>query len=166
MSDITSYWDVNKIHADWLSGNGDLVTGNDLQTAIIISLFTDRQARPDDEIDGVDRKGWWGDIGSDYQIGSRLWLIRRQKLTTAVALKTEDYAREALQWMLDDGDALDGEGWPFTWRINAPETTIFYAVAGGSYCGDPLRSWGNKRLECQFNRLCPSHTILQFGYSN
>ncbi|OWO82464.1 phage tail protein [Photorhabdus luminescens] len=64
------------------------------------------------------------------------------------------------------GEALNGEDWPFVWRINAPKTTIFYAVAGGSYCGDPLRSWGNKRLECQFNRLCPSHTILQFGYSN
>ncbi|MGV8000574.1 phage GP46 family protein [Photorhabdus temperata subsp. temperata] len=103
MSDITSYRDVNKIHADWLVGNGDLVTGDDLQTAMIVSLFTDRQARSDDEIDGTDRRGWWGDVGSDYQIGSRLWLIRRQKLTTAVALKAEDYAREALQWMLDDG---------------------------------------------------------------
>ncbi|OTA13933.1 bacteriophage protein [Xenorhabdus vietnamensis] len=105
MSDITSWWDVKNIHADWLVGHGDLVTGNDLQTAIIISLFTDRQARADDVIDGTDRRGWWGDSGADYQIGSRLWLLHRQKLTTAVALAAEDYAREALQWMLDDGVA-------------------------------------------------------------
>ncbi|WP_338804415.1 phage GP46 family protein [Xenorhabdus griffiniae] len=105
MSDITSWWDVKNIHADWSIGRGDLMTGNDLQTAIIISLFTDRQARADDEIDGTDRRGWWGDSESDYQIGSRLWLLHRQKLTTAAALAAEDYAREALQWMLDDGVA-------------------------------------------------------------
>ncbi|PHM60612.1 bacteriophage protein [Xenorhabdus stockiae] len=105
MSDITSWWNVKNIHADWLAGRGDIVTGNDLQTAIIISLFTDRQARADDAIDGTDRRGWWGDSSADYQIGSRLWLLHRQKLTTAVALTAEDYAREALQWMLDDGVA-------------------------------------------------------------
>ncbi|MDE1478646.1 phage GP46 family protein [Xenorhabdus bovienii] len=105
MSDITSWWDVKSIHADWRIGRGDLVTGDDLQTAMIISLFTDRQARSDDDIDGVDRRGWWGDSGADYSIGSRLWLLHRQKLTTAVALAAEDYAREALQWMLDDGVA-------------------------------------------------------------
>ncbi|MDE9495932.1 phage GP46 family protein [Xenorhabdus bovienii] len=105
MSDITSWWDVKSIHADWRVGRGDLVTDNDLQTAMIISLFTDRQARSDDDIDGVDRRGWWGDNGADYSIGSRLWLLHRQKLTTAVALAAEDYAREALQWMLDDGVA-------------------------------------------------------------
>ncbi|AOM39956.1 YmfQ family protein [Xenorhabdus hominickii] len=63
------------------------------------------------------------------------------------------------------GDALNGEDWPFVWRINSPTATINYAVAGGSYCGDPLRSWGNKKLECPFQKISPSHTILQFGYN-
>ncbi|MBD2781639.1 phage GP46 family protein [Xenorhabdus szentirmaii] len=107
MSDITSWWNVKNIHADWLAGRGDLLTGNDLQTAMIISLFTDRQARADDAIDGADRRGWWGDSGMDYPIGSRLWLLQRQKLTLAVALAAEDYAHEALQWMQDDGVATD-----------------------------------------------------------
>ncbi len=62
------------------------------------------------------------------------------------------------------GAAINGDEWPFVWRINSPATTINYAVAGGSYCGDPLRSWGNKKLECQFQKISPSHTILQFGY--
>ncbi|WP_340620304.1 YmfQ family protein [Xenorhabdus siamensis] len=72
--------------------------------------------------------------------------------------------RQARAGMSACGDALNGGDWPFVWRINAPATTINYAVAGGSYCGDPLRSWGNKKLECQFHRISPSHTILQFGY--
>lgn len=60
MSDISSFWDIERLVAEWREGNGDLVNGDDLQTAMIISLFTDRVARDDDDIDGEDRRGWWG----------------------------------------------------------------------------------------------------------
>ncbi|MBH2810176.1 phage GP46 family protein [Serratia liquefaciens] len=103
MSDISSFWDVERLAADWREGRGDLVSGDDLQTAIIISLFTDRVARDDDDIDGDDRRGWWGDADEENDIGSRLWLLRRQKLTQSVAQKAEGYSREALQWLVDDG---------------------------------------------------------------
>lgn len=104
MSDIRTIWpEPDGSEADWSVVPGDLLQGDDLQTAIYISLFTDRLARDDDQIDGNDRRGWWGDTGDDYQIGSRLWLLRRQKLTTAIAGKAVDFAKEALQWLLDDG---------------------------------------------------------------
>ncbi|MEL5644722.1 phage GP46 family protein [Serratia bockelmannii] len=103
MSDISSFWDIERLVAEWREGRGDLINGDDLQTAMIISLFTDRVARDDDDIDGEDRRGWWGDMGEDHKIGSRLWLLRRQKLTQDVAQKAEDYAREALQWLISDG---------------------------------------------------------------
>jgi Uncharacterized protein conserved in bacteria len=74
--------------------------------------------------------------------------------------------RQARAGMSVCGDALNGENWPFTWLVTAPETTITYAQAGQSYAGDPLRSWGNKRLECRLSKLAPSHTIVLFGYSN
>lgn len=73
--------------------------------------------------------------------------------------------RQAMAGMSVCGDALNGEEWPYTWRINAPQTTIKYAQAGGSYCGDPLASWGNKQLECTFNKLAPSHLNIIFNYS-
>jgi phage gp46-like protein len=60
MSDISSFWNVEEIQADWRADFGALKTGNDLQTAIILSLFTDRLARRDDTYDGSDRRGWWG----------------------------------------------------------------------------------------------------------
>ncbi|WP_213993729.1 YmfQ family protein [Sodalis sp. dw_96] len=63
------------------------------------------------------------------------------------------------------GDALNGDEWPFVWRINAETTTMTYAQCGLSYCGDPLASWGNKQLECRLSTLCPSHTIVKFGYT-
>ncbi|WP_227728715.1 phage GP46 family protein [Yersinia proxima] len=102
-TDIKTVWEVDTLLGDWQTGGGGLLDGNDLETAILISLFTDRLARADDAIDSDDRRGWWGDTGSEYPIGSRLWLLRREKLTTKVALKAEDYAAEALAWLIDDG---------------------------------------------------------------
>lgn len=103
MSDIKTVWHSDTGQGDWQEASGDLTSGDDLQSSILISLFTDRQARADDEYDGTDRKGWWGDTGADYAIGSRLWLLRRQRLSTAVAASAVSYAKEALQWLIDDG---------------------------------------------------------------
>ncbi|EHJ8971186.1 phage GP46 family protein [Salmonella enterica] len=103
MSDIRTVWVRESQEGEWQISAGDLVTGGDLETAMIISLFTDRQAREDDDVDDGNRRGWWGDAGHDYDIGSRLWLLQRRKLTVSVARRAEDYAREALQWLLDDG---------------------------------------------------------------
>jgi len=64
------------------------------------------------------------------------------------------------------GAALNGDDWPSTWLITAPSTTVNYAQAGANYCSDPLRSWGNKSLECRLKKLAPSHTIILFGYSS
>lgn len=44
MSDISSWWNADTLRADWIAGNGDLLSGDDLQSAIMISLFTDRLA--------------------------------------------------------------------------------------------------------------------------
>lgn len=73
--------------------------------------------------------------------------------------------RPAMCGMSVCGDALNGDEWPFTWRINAPETTIKYSLAGASYCGDPLASWGNKQLECYLSKIAPSHLNILFSYS-
>jgi len=81
---------------------------NPLLRAVIISLFTHRRARADDLLPSDDMQGWWGDtfapVAND-QIGSRLWLLSRSKLTTETAERAREYALEALQWLLDDGVA-------------------------------------------------------------
>jgi len=103
MSDIASFWNVDEMFADWQKGLGELTTGNDLQTAILDSLFTDRLARADDDYEDSDRRGWWGDSGEESQLGSRLWLLRRKKLTPDVAKKAEEYSSEARNWVKVDG---------------------------------------------------------------
>lgn len=107
MSDISSFWNVDEMHADWQENFGVLTSGNDMQTAVLISLFTDGLARSDDPYEGTDRRGWWGDLDNEKSIGSRLWLLRREKLTRDVAMRAEQYAEEALAWMKNDGIARD-----------------------------------------------------------
>lgn len=79
---------------------------NPLPRAVIISLFSWRRANPDDNAPVP--MGWWGDtyptVTGD-RIGSRLWLLGREKVTNDTLNRSRDYATEALQWMLDDGVA-------------------------------------------------------------
>jgi phage gp46-like protein len=84
----------------------------DLKRAVIISLFTWRRAATDDPVDDEELFGWWGDSYptiADDRIGSRLWLLRRVKLTADTQRDAEFYAREALQWLLDDEHVLSLE---------------------------------------------------------
>lgn len=77
---------------------------NPLPRAVIISLFSWRRANPDDN--APQPLGWWGDtfptVTGD-RIGSRLWLLGREKITNETLNRARDYAIEALQWLLDDG---------------------------------------------------------------
>lgn len=104
MSDITTVWSADGTHGDYATFGSDLASGNDLQTAILISLFSDRLALADDAIpDGsADRRGWWAD-DTQLPIGSRLWLLERAKLTTETLQAARDYIAEALQWLIDVG---------------------------------------------------------------
>lgn len=105
MSDIALRWNVYA--ADVAIEANDLATDEGLETAVILSLFTDRRAESTDPLpDGhVDRRGWWGDVFPAVpgdRIGSRLWLLGRETQRPAVLERAEGYAREALQWLLDD----------------------------------------------------------------
>lgn len=80
-----------------------------LETAVIISLFTDRRVT-DEQLPDLenDKRGWWGDLLSDIdgdQIGSRLWTLERRKRTPETLRLFEDYSREALNWLVEDGIA-------------------------------------------------------------
>lgn len=106
MSDIALVW--NGTEADLAIEDGDLVLEEGLQTAAVISLFSDRRARLDDILpaDDGDRRGWVGDawprVDGD-QIGSRLWLLNREKDVPETLRRAREYARESLAWLIEDG---------------------------------------------------------------
>jgi phage gp46-like protein len=109
MPDIAITWDTLNSRGDWTVANGDLVTGSDLQTSVLICLFTDRvlpsdTAPPDGS---ADPRGWWADSFNEFPIGSRLWTLRRRSISNVTQLLREarDICNEALAPLLSDGVA-------------------------------------------------------------
>jgi phage gp46-like protein len=110
--------DLATVYTDLLTGadlalDADglgLATDAGLTTAVVLSLFTDARAADGDELPAgeTDRRGWWGDLAPlapGYQLGSRLWLLKREKQTDAVLRRAELYAEAALAWLIEAGAA-------------------------------------------------------------
>lgn len=123
--DIALTYDAETLLFDLaLAGAGavrDLEGDEGLLTAIIVSLFTDARAHADDPLPDErvgmpsDLRGWWGDHvaapaagGSQAvmpSLGSRLWLLWREKDLDSVVARAQEYAEEALQWLTAEGVA-------------------------------------------------------------
>jgi phage gp46-like protein len=76
-----------------------------LNTANLISIFTDARAREGDDLpDGADPRGWWGDVlgAPSEQIGSRLWLLARSKQTALTVERARNFTTDATAWFLTD----------------------------------------------------------------
>jgi phage gp46-like protein len=89
--------------------NGDFVADYSLKNAVVISLFCDQRVNSDELPEGeTSRRGWFGDMLADSEgdaIGSRLWLLAREKVTDETATRARGYAEESLAWMIEDGIA-------------------------------------------------------------
>jgi phage gp46-like protein len=105
---------VIKLTYDNILQRGDLVRGGqnltddvDLETAVLISLLTERRAAPDDDLPAglVCKGGWWGDTYLKQPWGSRLWQLRRSVATPKTVARAKAYIEEALAWLVQDGVA-------------------------------------------------------------
>lgn len=113
MTDLaTIFIDMNN-RADLALDAYELATDDGLDTAVLLSLFTDARARDDDVLPPgqTDRRGWWGDDYSEAvdNFGSRLWLLQAAKQLQASLNQAREYAEEALAWLVDDGIAAKVE---------------------------------------------------------
>ncbi|QXZ11718.1 phage GP46 family protein [Pseudomonas sp. AO-1] len=116
-----------------------------LTRAVLISLFTWRRAMTDAPVDDEELFGWWGDSYptiADDRIGSRLWLLRRVKLTDATQRDAEFYANEALQWLLDDGHVIAIEIASEKHDISRLNLIVILTIPGGERIEiKPNSSW-------------------------
>jgi phage gp46-like protein len=128
--DILVLWDNSNAIGDWDLAAGDLQTGQDLETACLVSLFTDRLATPDFvPTDGTtDRRGWWADPYNDQPLGSNLWQLQRAKKTRDTLGLARTYALDALQWLIIDGVAAQVDC-NTSWLGGAGSTALGIAIA-------------------------------------
>jgi len=114
--------------------DGDLERDEGLETAVSISLFSDQRITDEELPQGEEsKKGWWGDMFPDIdrdQIGSKIWTLARSKRTLETLRRTEDYAKEALAWLIEDGIAstvsavasFEGDVSAGKWRLDVSIT--------------------------------------------
>src|ERR1700753_4183597 len=102
--DIGVVWDPASYTGDWSVTASDLfLDQGGLQSAVMLSLFTDRRAPagftpPVGSPPGL--RGWWGDTYTGRQIGSWLWTLDRsiKNGDAALLLAVQDICTVALQW--------------------------------------------------------------------
>ena len=109
MTDLAVTWNNRLGAGDICVVGADLQAEDGLDTAVLISLFTDARVREDELPAGHTwRRGWWGvDVDDEPDnVGSKLWTLRRSKATPELLVRARRFAREALAWMLRDGVAV------------------------------------------------------------
>lgn len=91
--------------------NGAVVNADmqdSLSRAIVISLFSWKRADKNDIYDKeLGKQGWWGDSLNDDKIGSKLWQLLRNKITSETIYQAEEMVFDALKWLIDDGICTD-----------------------------------------------------------
>jgi phage gp46-like protein len=104
VTDITTVWMPEQGRGDWALLGAQLQSGSDLATAVLISFFSDRAAKPGDVIpDGTgNRRGWPCNDDPQFPLGSRLWLLSRAKQTQKTLQDAQDYLQESVAWLIAD----------------------------------------------------------------
>lgn len=126
--DLAIAWDAARRRCDLLFAGRGLALDPTPVTPVLISLGSDRRAAPDDALpDGVTegglaagpinpRRGWAGDAldPAGRRVGSKLWLLEREKQTDDVLRRAQDYAEQALAWLAqrEGVDVAVAASWP------------------------------------------------------
>lgn len=129
--DLAIAWDPLQRRCDLVVAGGRLALDATPVTPMLISLGSDRRAEPDDALPDTvtegsiaaglnPRRDWVGDAltnggaGGGERVGSRLWLLEREKQTDDVLLRAQRYAEQSLAWLAarEGVDVSVAASWP------------------------------------------------------
>ena len=96
---------------------GDLyqIPEDELESAVIMSLFTDARATEEEYEEIKDwefsRRGYWAEQLDGVKLGSKLWLLNRAPRNEDTLERAATYTKEALNWLIQDGiaESLEAE---------------------------------------------------------
>ena len=89
-----------------LDANGDIATADQLDTALLMSLFCERRAAESEMPVPELRRGWIGNaVTPDFEIGSKLWLYEQARITRTTLNGITAEALAGLNWLVEDGIA-------------------------------------------------------------
>jgi phage gp46-like protein len=88
--------------------DGDILTADQLDTAILMSLQCERRASASEMPLPELRRGWIGNVSTPgFEMGSKLWLYEQARVTRTTLNGLETEAMVGLQWLIDDGLAVN-----------------------------------------------------------
>lgn len=168
MTDIALKWQLDTADLD-VAAN-DYVTDDSLETSVLISIFTDARAARSDALPDTQtsRRGWFGDLFNDDpqdRIGSKLWLLSREKQTEETRLHAQDYARQALQWLIDD-QISDSVTVDAEW---VDRGVVQLAITIERPRTDPVQyrfnyTWDSQEARLSFEAVGPELTLSRAGF--
>lgn len=86
------------------AGARDLATTDGIDSALMVSLFSDARARADEVADPLMRRGWIGNLVAEVpgdNHGSKLWLYEQRRLSADVEVGLESESEAALAWLVE-----------------------------------------------------------------
>lgn len=97
-----SFYDIS-----WTAA-GDINTAETLDTYILMCLFEERRASPDEVAPPQLRRGWLGNESTPgFEQGSKVWEFEQERLTGSMLAELRVVVRDCLQPLIDDGLADD-----------------------------------------------------------
>lgn len=96
------YYDIT------LDDQGDIAKVTGLESALLMSLFSEVRADKSEVGDPARQRGWWGNLLNpiqNYQIGSKLWLLEQSRVNYDTQNRALDYAEDGFKWLVEDGIA-------------------------------------------------------------
>ncbi len=124
MGDIRIVWDPTTGTGDFNMLGSGLELGFDLETASLVSMFTDAQADPGDIVYDTDPRGVWFDTYAaledpaltaipNHRIGSKVWQAFARPRTQDTLNWLRDQLIQCHAWMITDGVASAVDATPF-----------------------------------------------------
>lgn len=94
---VSGHWDIT------IDSTGDINTEDFLDTALLMSLLTEKRASPSEVPDSRARRGWIGNESNadNFEIGSKIWLFEQARLDRDTLNGITTAAVDGLQWFLD-----------------------------------------------------------------
>lgn len=96
----------NTTFFDFEFANGDFVTIDGFENALLMSIFCQKRASASEVPIPQNRRGWWGNeaLGiTDYNIGSKLWLLSQARENKLTLNDAKTFSEDSLKWFFEDG---------------------------------------------------------------
>lgn len=109
MQDVLIKPDDHGIYDIQING-ADFDSSEGFESAIPVSYFSDSRAPAVQVQEAQRRRGWVGNIlfiGTDRELGGLLWILDQARITEDTLNLARAFAKESLQWLIDDGIALN-----------------------------------------------------------